>query len=84
MSFALKEEIMMNKQTKLSRLNKTIVLVVLTLFLLISFANIALAGDTPEAIMEGNQKALFIGMITKISNNNITVTPKTILMGDIS
>lgn len=41
------------------------------------------AGDIPESIMSGNQKALFIGKITAINKDTYSVIPSTVMMGDI-
>lgn len=41
------------------------------------------AGDIPEGIMLGNQKALFIGEITSITEDTIIIIPSTIMMGSI-
>ncbi|WP_097026972.1 hypothetical protein [Clostridium peptidivorans] len=41
------------------------------------------AGDIPESIMEGKQKALFIGKITATNNNIYSVVPSTVMMGSI-
>lgn len=42
-----------------------------------------LAGDIPEALMEGNQKALFIGEIKEIQEAYYTLIPITVMMGTI-
>ena len=41
------------------------------------------AGDIPESIMEGNQKALFIGKITTINKDSYSIFPSTVMMGII-
>lgn len=41
------------------------------------------AGDIPEGIMLGDQKALFIGEITSISEDRINIKVSTIMMGSI-
>ena len=41
------------------------------------------AGDIPEGIMLGHQKALFIGEITSITEDTIIIIPSTIMMGSI-
>ncbi|TCO79812.1 hypothetical protein [Marinisporobacter balticus] len=43
----------------------------------------AFAGDIPEGIMSGNQKALFIGKLTNKNSEIYTITPLTIMMGSI-
>ncbi len=42
-----------------------------------------IAGDIPEALMTGDQKAHFIGLLLKDADQ-CTLIPKTIMMGDIS
>lgn len=41
------------------------------------------AGDVPESLMNGNQKALFIGTITAESLETYTIIPHEIMMGSI-
>ncbi len=41
------------------------------------------AGDIPESIMLGNQKALLIGKITTVNKNTYSILPSTVLMGSI-
>lgn len=41
------------------------------------------AGDIPESIMLGNQKALFIGKITTINKDTYSILPSTVMMGSI-
>lgn len=41
------------------------------------------AGDIPESIMLGNQKALFIGKITIINKDTYSILPSTVMMGSI-
>ena len=41
------------------------------------------AGDIPESLMVGDQKALFIGILSKNADECI-LNPKTIMMGDIN
>ena len=60
---------------------KKISVVLLTMLLLISTN--AFAGDIPESIMLGEQKALFIGKITAIGSDTYEVTPLTVMMGSI-
>ncbi len=43
----------------------------------------AFAGDIPESFMAGEQKALFIGKITAIDTDTITITPSSVMMGSI-
>ncbi len=54
--------------------------------LLVSFLTLSfsiLAGDIPEALMEGDQKALFIGEIKAIQDTYCTLMPLTLMMGSI-
>ncbi len=44
----------------------------------------AFAGDIPESLMAGDQKALFIGEIISINENETIIKPLTLLMGNIS
>jgi hypothetical protein len=53
------------------------------MFLLLSFCKSVFAGDIPEGIMEGNQKALFIGEIKAIHSETHIIKPSTIMMGNI-
>lgn len=41
------------------------------------------AGDIPESIMLGKQKALFIGKITAISKDTYSIIPSTVMMGSM-
>ncbi len=41
------------------------------------------AGDIPESIMLGNQKALLIGKITTVNKDTYSILPSTVLMGSI-
>ncbi|MFU7515731.1 hypothetical protein [Clostridium sp. HCS.1] len=41
------------------------------------------AGDIPESIMSGNQKALFIAKITTINKDSYSILPSTVMMGSI-
>jgi hypothetical protein len=41
------------------------------------------AGDIPESLMTGDQKALFIGTLSK-NENECILNPKTIMMGNIT
>ena len=59
--------------------NFVLVFLVLMLFTSIN----AFAGDIPEGIMLGKQEALFIGEITAIDTDTITITPSTVMMGSI-
>lgn len=52
------------------------------ILLLLTSANV-FAGDIPEAIMSGEQQALFIGEITSINDDNYTITPTTVMMGSV-
>ncbi|MFN7249839.1 MAG: hypothetical protein ACK4M9_03520 [Anaerobacillus sp.] len=57
---------------------------ILVIFLLLSYTNVfVFAGDIPEGIMEGNQKALFIGEIKFINTDTFSIIPSTIMMGNI-
>jgi len=56
--------------------------IIIFIFLLFT-STIVFAGDIPESIMEGNQKALFIGRITAINNDTFSIIPSTIMMGGI-
>lgn len=60
---------------------KKITVIVFVLFLL--FNTSAYAGDIPESIMMGEQKALFIGRITDINEDTYSIQPSTIMMGSI-
>lgn len=55
---------------------------IVTILLLITSAYV-IAGDTPEALMSGEQQALFIGEITSINNDTYTITPTTVMMGSV-
>lgn len=61
---------------------KKISIVICVLLLFIS-TNV-FAGDIPEGIMLGDQKALFIGEITSITEDTIIIKPSTIMMGSIT
>ncbi|MCY6959054.1 hypothetical protein [Clostridium brassicae] len=52
------------------------------MFLLFTSINV-FAGDIPESIMSGKQKALFIGKITDISTDTYNIVPSTVMMGNI-
>lgn len=52
--------------------------------LLLFISTNAFAGDIPEGIMLGHQKALFIGEITSITEDIIIIIPTTIMMGSIT
>lgn len=41
------------------------------------------AGDIPESIMSGNQKALLIAKITTINKDSYSIIPSTVMMGSI-
>lgn len=41
------------------------------------------AGDIPESIMLGKQKALFIGKINTINKDTYNISPSTVMMGSI-
>ena len=62
-------------------MRKKIFITIFMLLLLVS-TNVY-AGDIPESIMLGNQKALFIGKITTINKDTYSVLPSTIMMGSI-
>lgn len=51
--------------------------------LLLFMGTNAYAGDIPESIMSGNQKALFVGKITTINKDSYSILPSTIMMGSI-
>lgn len=54
------------------------------IFMLLLFTSVnAYAGDIPESILLGNQKALFIGKITSAKNDTYSVEPSAIMMGKI-
>lgn len=54
------------------------------IFMLLLFTSVnAYAGDIPESILLGNQKALFIGKITSVKNDTYSVEPSAIMMGKI-
>lgn len=42
----------------------------------------AYAGDIPEGIMSGEHMAMFIGQITALGKDTITIQPLTVLMGE--
>ncbi|WP_454053099.1 hypothetical protein [Clostridium sp. Marseille-Q7071] len=48
---------------------------VIILILLLSISTNVFAGDIPESIMLGEQKALFIGKITDIDTNLYNIKP---------
>ncbi|MCT4604573.1 MAG: hypothetical protein N4A64_00495 [Marinisporobacter sp.] len=55
------------------------------ILILLSFTGITVfAGDIPESLMSGNQKALFIGKLTDKDSETYTITPVTVMMGSIS
>ncbi|MGH4117488.1 hypothetical protein [Clostridium sp.] len=56
--------------------------IIIFIFLLFTSTN-SFAGDTPESIMSGKQKALFIGKIIAISDDTYSITTSTIMMGNI-
>lgn len=56
---------------------------IFTCVLLLFISTNAFAGDIPEGIMLGHQKALFIGEITSITEDTITIIPSTVMMGSI-
>jgi len=54
------------------------------IFMLLFFTSTnVFAGDTPEAIMSGKQRALFTGKITAINSDIYSIIPSTIMMGSI-
>lgn len=75
MSERRREEIEMSKKV----CNFVLVFIVLMLVTSIN----AFAGDIPEGIMLGEQKALFIGEIAAIDTDTISITPTTVMMGNI-
>jgi len=56
-------------------------------FIFLTFVSLnmgsVIAGDIPEALMTGDQKAHFIGVLSKDADQ-CTLIPKTIMMGDIN
>jgi hypothetical protein len=56
---------------------------IITFMLLLFVSTNVYAGDTPEVIMTGRQKALFIGKITDINTDTYSIVPSTIMMGYI-
>lgn len=57
---------------------------IFTWILLLFISTNTFAGDIPEGIMLGHQKALFIGEITSITEDTIIIIPSTIMMGSIT
>ena len=56
----------------------------ITIVLLVLFmSRNVYAGDIPESIMSGNQKALFIAKITTINKDSYSILPSTVMMGSI-
>ncbi|MBS4803743.1 MAG: hypothetical protein KIC47_07235 [Clostridium sp.] len=56
----------------------------ITIVMLLLFMNTNVyAGDIPESIMAGNQKALFVGKITTITKDSYSILPSTVMMGNI-
>lgn len=56
----------------------------ITVFMFLLFATtVVFAGDIPESIMEGKQKALFIGEITAVNTGTYNIAPSTVMMGSI-
>lgn len=56
----------------------------ITIVMLILFVSTNVyAGDIPESIMIGNQKAHFIGEITTINKDTYSILPSTVMMGDL-
>lgn len=58
------------------------IFITIVMFLLFVSTNVY-AGDIPESIMLGNQKALFIGKITTINKDTYSILPSTVMMGSI-
>ena len=56
---------------------------IIIFILLVFTSTIVFAGDIPESIMKGKQKALFIGRITAINTDTFSIIPSTIMMGSI-
>lgn len=54
------------------------------IILLIVPISVVFAGDTPESLMSGHQKALFIGEIISTNDQKTLIEPLTIMMGSIS
>lgn len=59
---------------------KKMYLVIILVF--ICFSSLVLAGDIPESIMLGENKALLIGKLS-IQADMYTITPSTIMMGEV-
>jgi hypothetical protein len=54
------------------------------IFIFILFTGInVFAGDIPETVMWGNQKALFIGKIIAVNADTYSIVPSTVMMGNI-
>ncbi|WP_186430272.1 hypothetical protein [Clostridium sp. BSD9I1] len=58
------------------------IFITIVMFLLFVSTNVY-AGDIPESIMLGNQKAVFIGKITTINKDTYSIFPSTVMMGSI-
>lgn len=62
-------------------MRKKIFITIVILLLLVSTN--AYAGDIPESIMQGKQKALFVGKIITINNDTYSIIPSIVMMGSI-
>ncbi|WP_105619568.1 hypothetical protein [Vallitalea okinawensis] len=58
-----------------------ILLIIMTIMFGLSVVH---AGDIPEALMNGEQKALFIGELVDLNQETCTLQPITIMMGEIT
>lgn len=65
----------------LKKIKNNISVFIFLLLLLIS-KNV-IAGDIPEALMQGEQQALFVGEITAIGSDYYSIKPSTIMMGEV-
>ena len=46
-------------------------------------SSIIFAGDIPESLMTGDQKALFIGTLVSRNSESCTIRPSTVMMGSV-
>lgn len=58
-----------------------ILTIIVTIMLCLSVVH---AGDIPEALMNGEQKALFIGELVDLSQETCTIQPLTVMMGEVT
>lgn len=58
-------------------------IILISSLLVILLYSYVMAGDIPESIMMGNQKALFIGEIISLGEDSSEIKPLTIMMGSI-